>query len=368
MSAKKKFWDEGALSMNIREYMLSFKKGSKKFRQVLAFDTKKYDITKLTQVNTLARITNTTVPSETRVRNMHGTWGRHGLNNQLRVYAQIYFKTVPCLSMTTEMSEKMAVTGAVEESSGVAGIAADTVDTNDTNNDNGTAPPTSLAEQLRLAERGVAVHDISGDETEDETLLDEKDDEVEGGIDTPACANDASAALLDPANDQEGLVLTGGDWFKTIKKAAENNVETKKELAERMKKAKISQMSQATLENKVFEGNPPSPALPTRARLCCKKIQKKARFHCPYRPLPPPWLKKKLLLLISRRDVPTMWVHPLISHPRTKVVAVIPPISLRHKTAAVFTKGKRRTGTSRLSTVASGHLEPMLRLYCHWGG
>jgi hypothetical protein len=29
MSAKKKFWKEGALSMNIREYMLSFKKGSK---------------------------------------------------------------------------------------------------------------------------------------------------------------------------------------------------------------------------------------------------------------------------------------------------------------------------------------------------
>jgi hypothetical protein len=155
------------------------------------------------------------------------------------------------------MSEKTADTGAVEESSGVAGIAADT---DDTENDNGMAPPTSLAEQLRLAERGVAVHDISGDETEDETLLDEKDEEVEGGGgDIPACADDASAALLDTATDQEGLVLTGGDWFKTIKKAAENNVETEKELAERMKKAKISQMSQATLENKVFEGNPPSP-------------------------------------------------------------------------------------------------------------
>jgi hypothetical protein len=46
--------------------------------------------------------------------------------------------------MTTEMSEKMADTGAVEENGGVAGIAA--------NNDNGVAPPTSLAEQLRLAE------------------------------------------------------------------------------------------------------------------------------------------------------------------------------------------------------------------------
>ncbi len=77
----------------------------------------------------------------------------------------------------------MTDTGAVEENSGVTGSTADTVDTS---NDNGSAPPTSLAEQLRLAERGVTVHDISGDETEDETLLDEKDDEVEGGGgDTP---------------------------------------------------------------------------------------------------------------------------------------------------------------------------------------
>jgi hypothetical protein len=152
----------------------------------------------------------------------------------------------------------MADKGAVEEEGG------NTADTNDnagdTAGDTGAAPPTSLAEQLRLAERGVTVYDISGDESEDETLLDEKDDEVEGGGgDTAAAAEDASAALLATITEQEGLVLTGGDWFKTIKNAAENNVETEKELAERMKKAKISQMSQATLENYVFEGNPPTP-------------------------------------------------------------------------------------------------------------
>ncbi len=106
----------------------------------------------------------------------------------------------------------------------------------------------------------MTVHDISGDESEDETLLDEKDDEVEGGGgDTAASAGDASAALLATITEQEGLILTGGDWFKAIKNAAENDVETEKELAERMKKAKISQMSQATLENEVFEGNPPTP-------------------------------------------------------------------------------------------------------------
>ena len=120
----------------------------------------------------------------------------------------------------TERCVEMAATGAVEEEGG---------NTADTNTDDTTAaPPTSLAEQLRLAERGVTVHDISGDESEDEALLDEKDDEVEGGGgDAPASTEDATAAaLLDTTTDQEGLVLTGGDWFKTIKNAAENNIET----------------------------------------------------------------------------------------------------------------------------------------------
>jgi hypothetical protein len=213
---------------------------------------------------------------------------------------------------TTEMSEEMADTGAVEENGGVSGIAADT------DNDSGVAPPTSLAEQLHLAEQGVAVHDISGDESEDESLLDEKDDEVEGGGgDTSACADDASAALLATITDQEGLVLTGGDWFKTIKKAAENNVETEKELAERMKKAKISPMSQATLENEVFEGNPPSPCPADAGPSELQKNSKKSKIPLPVPPPAPPWLKRKQFLLIRRTDAPTMWVHPLTSHPGT---------------------------------------------------
>jgi hypothetical protein len=97
-SAKKKYWKEGAVAMDIEEYMRSFKKGSKKLRQVLSYEAKAYDITKLTQVNTLARITNTMVPSENRIRNMHGTWGRHGLNNQLRVYVLKYYNNILGLS------------------------------------------------------------------------------------------------------------------------------------------------------------------------------------------------------------------------------------------------------------------------------
>ena len=192
----------------------------------------------------------------------------------------------------TERYVEMAGTGAVEEDGGNNAVSADT---NDAAGDTGAAPPTSLAEQLRLAERGVAVHDISGDESEDETLLDEKDDEVEGGGgDHAAAAEDASAALLDTITEQEGLVLTGGDWFKTIKKAAANNVETEKELAERMKKAKISQMSQATIENEVFEGNPPTPR-PADAgpAMLQKNNSKKSKDPLPVPPPAPPWSTKK---------------------------------------------------------------------------
>ncbi len=189
----------------------------------------------------------------------------------------------------TERYVEMAGTGAVEEDGENVAATADTIAAA---GDTGAAPPTALAEQLRLAERGVTVHDISGDESEDEALLDEKDDEVEGGVgDHAAAAEDASAALLDTTTEQEGLVLTGGDWFKTIKNAAANSVETEKELAERMKKAKISQ---ATLENEVFEGNPPTPC-PADAgpSMLQKNISKKSKDPLPVPPPAPPQSTKK---------------------------------------------------------------------------
>ncbi len=49
----------------------------------------------------------------------------------------------------------------------------------------------------------------------------------------------AIAILNEPDYDQEGLILTGGYWFYTIRQAPKNNKETKKE----RKKAKISQTS-----------------------------------------------------------------------------------------------------------------------------
>ena len=98
----------------------------------------------------------------------------------------------------------------------------------------------------RLQERGVALHGMSEDE-EDDTDEEGAQEMTEEEMAT------AKAVLDDPSYDQEGLTLTGGDWFNTIKKAALESKLSEKELAARMKKAKISQSS---LENEVFLGTP----------------------------------------------------------------------------------------------------------------
>ncbi len=98
----------------------------------------------------------------------------------------------------------------------------------------------------RVQERGVALHGMSEDE--------EADSDEDGAQEmTEEEMATAKAVLDDPSYDQEGLVLTGGGWLSTIKKAALESKLTEKELAARMKKAKISQSS---LENEVFVGTP----------------------------------------------------------------------------------------------------------------
>ncbi len=131
-----------------------------------------------------------------------------------------------------------------------------------------------VADSGRLLESGAVLHALSADEGEGNGTNEEMDERDL----TPEEAAAATAVLDAPDDDinQEGLALTGGDWFNTIKNAVINNKEAEKELAARMKKAKISQTS---LENEVFEGehsnqssadaspgllqkNPPPPAMP----------------------------------------------------------------------------------------------------------
>jgi hypothetical protein len=101
-------------------------------------------------------------------------------------------------------------------------------------------------QQPRLLECGVALHNVSADNDEDT----DKDCAREMTEEEEAMAK---VMLDDMSYDQEGIALTGGDWFNPIKKAALDSKMTETELVAKMKKAKITRTS---LENEVFEGSP----------------------------------------------------------------------------------------------------------------
>jgi hypothetical protein len=92
--ARKKFLKEGAESMSIAEFLQGFKKGSRKFRKILGYETIEYDITKLTQVNTMIRINNTTVRGVERVKSMYSMWEKVYLNNDIRVFLLKYYNNI----------------------------------------------------------------------------------------------------------------------------------------------------------------------------------------------------------------------------------------------------------------------------------
>ncbi len=150
--------------------------------------------------------------------------------------------------MTEELTE-LTSTGAAEEraDNGAPSTNATAKDTVSSGEPQYGAENIELLQQNtadphRLLERGVALHVVSADEDEDNPREMTEEEEAM-----------AKAMLDDPSYDQEGLTLTGSDWFSKIKKAALESKLTVKELAARMKKAKISQSS---LENEVFMGSP----------------------------------------------------------------------------------------------------------------
>jgi hypothetical protein len=92
--ARKKFNKDGAIGMDLTEFLNSFKRGSRNFRKILGYEKKAHDITKLTQVVTFARITNTNVQAIERVKNMHGMWGKSFLSNDFRVFLLKYHNNI----------------------------------------------------------------------------------------------------------------------------------------------------------------------------------------------------------------------------------------------------------------------------------
>jgi hypothetical protein len=116
--------------------------------------------------------------------------------------------------MTEEVTE-LTNTGAVEELAGNAGSSATAADAtaNDTVSSgelrDGAGNTENVADPHRLLERGVALHGVSADEDEDTD-----DDNPREMMEEEEAT--AKAVLDDPSYDQEGLALTGGDWFSTI--------------------------------------------------------------------------------------------------------------------------------------------------------
>ncbi len=160
--------------------------------------------------------------------------------------------TVQCLhaGMTEEVKE-LTNTGPAEELAGKGATAADATANDAVSSGelpDGAENTENAADPHRILECGVALHIVSADEDEDEDTDEDNPREM-----TEEEEATAKAVLDDPSYDQEGLALTGGGWFSTIKKAALESKLTEKELAARMKKAKISQSS---LENEVFMGSP----------------------------------------------------------------------------------------------------------------
>jgi hypothetical protein len=116
------------------------------------------------------------------------------------------------------MTEEVTVltnTGAAEElaGNGANGATATDAAANDAVSSgelrDGAKNTENAADPHRLLERGVALHGVSADEDKDT----DEDNPREMTEEEEATAK---AVLDDPSYDQEGLALTGGDWFNTI--------------------------------------------------------------------------------------------------------------------------------------------------------
>ena len=92
--AKRKFHKEDGYAMTLEEFMCTFKKGSKKFRRLLSFSLKPYNIENLTQAITYFRITDTTKSNRNRILSMYSTWSTHCLPNRLRIFILKYYNNI----------------------------------------------------------------------------------------------------------------------------------------------------------------------------------------------------------------------------------------------------------------------------------
>ena len=108
--AKKKFDKEDEDGTELSEFLLSFKKGSKKFRDVLKTEKKSYDIKKLTQVATFMRITGIFDQTTERLKRMYSMRNKFYLCNNVRVFLFKYYNNILGLGNRLDILYKMQKT------------------------------------------------------------------------------------------------------------------------------------------------------------------------------------------------------------------------------------------------------------------
>jgi hypothetical protein len=97
-------------------------------------------------------------------------------------------------------------------------------DNTDGEGDGSSSDEENAVDSARLLESGAVLHAMSADEGEG----DGSDEEMVARDLTPKEAVAATTVLDAPDDDQEGLALTGGDWFNTIKHAVKITKKLKK--------------------------------------------------------------------------------------------------------------------------------------------
>ena len=93
-SAYKKFGNNPPASASILEFMGSFKKGSKKFREILMYNSKPVKLNQLQQVKTFKKITGTAEISEARLQGMHSMWNGHFLDSKTKDFLFKYYNNM----------------------------------------------------------------------------------------------------------------------------------------------------------------------------------------------------------------------------------------------------------------------------------
>jgi hypothetical protein len=92
--SKKRYYKEGEKSSTIREFMNTFKKGSKYFRKFISQWDPKNKLETTTQVKTFLQLIDCPSPGTVRLRNIYSNWNNYYYNSSIRVFLFKYYNNI----------------------------------------------------------------------------------------------------------------------------------------------------------------------------------------------------------------------------------------------------------------------------------